>query len=251
MQRWIVLPDIHVPVEDRASMRAVEAYMADHTWDGWIQLGDLIDFNEISRFEDGNRRLNKTGAIVRSYNAAGELLDRHAKILRKRNPGARMVLLEGNHEYRVTDYLAKNPEGAGMLEVPQALRLKERGVEWVPYWSKGTLFRLGKAYFAHGRYTGGNHAKKHLDTYGVNLTYGHLHSVQTYSKRTWGKNETKEATCIGTLCRYDQAYLKGNPTDWQQALAVFHVFPDGFYQRFIVRIFKNRFVSPEGKVYEG
>lgn len=250
-ERWLVLPDIHLPREDKPAMRAVEAYMADHTWSGWIQLGDLIDFNEISRWEDGNNRTKRDGAITRAYKQTGEFLDRHATILRSRNKSARMVWIEGNHEFRIVDYLNEKPEASGMLEIEKAINLKARGIEWVPYWSKGRLFRLGKAYFAHGRYTGGNYAKKHLDAYGVNLTFGHLHSIQAYSKRTWGKNETREAACIGTLCRYDQDYLRGNPTDWQTGFCVVHVLPNGFFQRFQVRIFGGTFVSPEGVIYNG
>jgi predicted phosphodiesterase len=245
-QRWIILPDTHLPYEDKAAYRAIEKYMGDHRWDGWVQLGDLIDFNEISRFEEDNNRLDKVGAIGRSYAAAEAFLDRHRSIIGRK---ARMVYIEGNHEQRVTDYIDKHPVCAGLLEVQNALRLKQRGIEWVPYWSKGAMFKLGKANFIHGRYTSANHAKKHLDDYGVNLFYGHLHTMQTYSKRTLAKNETKEAACLGCLCRYDQAYLRGGPTDWQLGFAVFYVWPDGFFQHFVIRIFKSRFISPEGKQY--
>lgn len=247
-QRWIVLPDTHLPYEDRATLRALESYMADHKWDGWIHLGDLIDFNELSRFEAGNNRLDKVGAIQRSYAATAAFLDRHRKLV---GPSARMVYIEGNHEDRITQYLEKNPEGVGMLEVPRALRLKERRIEWVPFWSTGQLFRLGNAYFCHGRATGKNHTGKMLDRYGVCLYMGHLHDIQVTSKARWGDHKTLEAATLGCLCRYDQTYLKGNPTNWMQAFGVFHVFPDGYYQHYTVRIFKSRFVSPEGKVYGG
>ena len=247
-ERWIVLPDTHLPYEDKATLRAVEAYMGDHQWAGWIHLGDLIDFNELSRFEVGNNRLDKVGAIQKSYDATRSFLDRHRSIIGRK---ARMVYIEGNHEDRITQYLEKNPEGVGMLEVPQALNLKARNIQWVPFWSRGDLFRLGNAYFCHGRATGTNHTRKMLDKYGVCLYYGHLHDIQLTSKATWGNNKTLEAGSLGCLCRYDQTYLKGNPTNWQQAFGVFHVWPDGYYQHYTVRIFKSRFISPEGKEYRG
>lgn len=250
-ERWIILPDVHLPREDKAALAAVEAYMADHRWDGWVQLGDLIDFDELSRWQDGNRRLDKTGAIEKSYSATRAFLDRHAAILRRKNPSCKMVLIEGNHEDRINKYLEKHPEGVGMLEVPVALGLKARTIQWVPFWTKGKMFKLGKCYIAHGRYTGGNHAKKHVEAYGVNTLYGHLHSIQSYSKRTLGNSETKEAACIGCLCRYDMDYLRGGPTDWQQGFCVVHVLPNGFFHRFQVRIFNGRFISPEGKEYGG
>lgn len=244
-----MLPDIQLPFVDKTAMAAVEKYMADHRWDGWLQLGDLIDFNELSRWEVGNNRMDKTGAIRKSYESAASLLDRHAGIIRKRNRAARMVIIEGNHEDRITQYLEKNPEGEGLLEVPNALEFKRRRIEWVPYWSKGALFKLGKAYFIHGRYTSKHHAEKHLEQYGVNVFYGHLHTMQTHSKRTLGKDNTKEAACLGCLCRHDLAYMRGGPSDWQLGFAVFHFWPDGFFQHYVVRIFRDRFISPEGKVY--
>ena len=242
----MVLPDVHLPFEDKATMRAVESYIADHKWDGWLQLGDLIDFNELSRFEAGNNRLDKTGSILKSYAATEAFLDRHRAIIGKK---ARMVVIEGNHEDRITQYLEKNPEGVGMLEVPKALEFKRRKIEWVPFWSHGDLFRLGNAYFCHGRATGKNHTAKMLDKYMVCLYMGHLHDVQVTSKAIWGENKTLEAATLGCLCRYDQTYLRGNPTNWMQGFGVFHIWPSGFYQHYTVRIFNHSFVSPEGKAY--
>lgn len=250
-ERWLVLPDMQVPYEDRQTLRAVEAYMADHRWDGCINLGDFIDFREISHWEQGNNREKKARAITRSYAAANTILDRHIELVRGKNRDARFVLIEGNHEARIEAYLDRCPEAEGMVEVPVGLELARKRVEWVPYWTKGSLFRLGNAYFCHGRSTTKHHATAMLDKYGVCLYYGHMHDVQMFSKPLLGHDKTIEAGSLGCLCRYDQRYLKGEPTNWQQAFAVFHIFPDGYYQRFIVRIFRHRFVSPEGKVYGG
>lgn len=251
IERWIVLPDLQIPYEDKRSVRAVEAYMADHTWDGWIQLGDFLDFHEISRYDSDNRRLNKVKAIQRSYDAGNAVLDRHQKIIRKKNPEATMVLIEGNHDYRIEPYIDKHPETEGMVEVPLGLRLADRGIKWVPFWSKGRTYRVGNAYFGHGRYHNDYHAAKHARYYGVCFYYGHVHDVQTYSLVQAGPDKTIEAASLGCLCRYDQKYIQGSPTRWQQAFGVFYFFPNGYYQRFIVRVFNHRFVSPEGKVYAG
>ena len=247
-ERWIVLPDVHLPFEDKATMRAVESYISDHKWDGWLQLGDLIDFNELSRFEASNNRLDKVGAIQKSYAATASFLDRHRALIGLK---ARMVYIEGNHEDRITQYLEKNPEGVGMLEVPEALQLARRHIEWVPFWSTGKLFRLGNAYFCHGRATGANHARKMLDKYGVCLYGGHMHSVEFASKERWGDDKTLEYGSLGCLCRYDQKYLRGNPTAWQQSFSVLYLQPNGYYNIYPVRIFRSRFVSPEGKEYDG
>lgn len=248
--KWIVLPDLQIPFVDRRALAAVEAYMADTRFDGWLQLGDLVDFMEISSHEEKNLRMDKVGAIQKSYDAAGEFLDRHAAILRANNRKARMVVLEGNHDFRVEKFLEKNPQCIGMLEVPIALEFKRRRIEWVPFWSKGTIFRLGKAQFIHGRYTVKYHASKHLDMYGDNIFYGHMHSIQVHAKKNIGKDKTVEAACLGCLCRHDLHYMHGGPSDWQLSFSVFHIWPDGYFQRDTTRIFKSRFLA-DGKVYQG
>lgn len=248
--RWIVLPDMQVPYEDKRTLAVVEAYMADHKWDGYLNLGDFLDFNEISTHTEGKR-----GAVVervsKTFAAGNEILDRHQAIIRKGNPAAQMVVLEGNHDYRATSYTEKHHELGDLLDVPKGLRLAERKIEWVPAWSKGKLFRLGNAYFTHGLITSKYHAAVMAQRYGVCIYYGHTHDVMEFPVVLRGNNKTIVGKSLGCLCRYDQSYLKGAPTNWQQAFAVFHVMPDGFYTEHTVRIFKHRFVSPEGKLYQG
>ena len=250
MQKWIVLPDMQVPYEDPVTLRAVEAYMADNRWDGCLNLGDFLDFAELSRFDEDSpgRKVDRTAT---TFERGREILERQLSILRKRNKKCRYVLLEGNHEFRVEDYMDKHPELKGMLEVSKGLGLKDLGVEWVRSWSRGDVFRLGNAFFVHGKYTNKYHAAKMVDTYGVCIYYGHTHDVQEFPKVLRGNDKTIVGKSLGCLCRYDQVYLKGSPTNWQQAFAVFHVFPDGFYTEQTVRIFKHRFVSPDGRVYQG
>lgn len=249
MKRAIVLPDIHVPYHDKRTLAAVEAYMADYRWNYWIQLGDFMDFDQISHWNKGlpGNVVNKT--VAKDYREANAVLDRQQAILHRRNPEVKMSLLSGNHEGRVTKYLAEHPELKGTIEVPISLRLKERGIRWIDFWDKGEVLKIGNAHFIHGVYTGNNHAKRHVENFGVNVYYGHTHDVMSWPKVLRGNDKTIEAHSLGCLSRYDLPYLNGRPTNWQQCFGVFHFFDDGFYNMYAVRIFKHRFVSPEGRVY--
>lgn len=239
-----------MPYEDKITLRAVEAYMATRRWDGLINLGDFLDFQEISRYNDGRPGAIK-GRVGKSFDAGRRVLDRQLSILRAKNRDARYVLLEGNHDYRATTWAEKHPEMADLLDVPNGLGLRERRVEWIPAWSKGKLFRLGNAYFTHGLSTTKYHASVMAARYGVCIYYGHTHDVQEFPLVLHGADKTIVGKSLGCLCRYDQQYLQGAPTNWQQAFAVFNVMPDGFYTEHTVRIFKHRFVSPEGELYDG
>jgi len=124
---------VHLPFEDRKTMKAVEAYMADEAWDVYINLGDLMDFNCIARFNDGLPRRKMGQTLRKDYDYANEFLDRHLAAVRKKNGECRVVFLEGNHDERIERYADKYPEVEGVIEVEPALRLRDRGVEWVRY----------------------------------------------------------------------------------------------------------------------
>lgn len=225
--------------------------MADHKWDEWIQLGDFMDFDCISKFNEEAFRNVENKRLADDYNEANDILDRHQTIIRANNPKAKFTLLEGNHEYRTERLIDKYPVLEGLVEVEHWLNLKKRKIEYVRCYKKGDIYKLGNANFHHGLYTNKYHSAKMVDNFGVNIYYGHTHDVQSSPKIIRGKNKTLEGMSLGCLCKYDQSYIKNNPTNWSQAFGVMHVLPNGFYNLFVVKIFNHAFVSPEGKFYDG
>lgn len=248
IERWVILPDMQVPYEDKRSLAAVESYMAAHRWDGYLNLGDFLDFNELSSYVEGKPGAVKEN-VADTFEAGRTILLRHAKILRSRNVDARMVLIQGNHDYRAVSYAEKHPELREHLDVRKNLQLDPMDVEWVPSWEKGKLFRLGNAYFTHGLLTGKYAASKMVDHFGVCIYFGHDHGVSFHAKVRHGDDKTLEGGSLGCLCRYDQKYLKGAPTNWQQAVTTFFLLPNGNYNLYVSRIFNHRFVGPDGILY--
>jgi len=242
----LVLPDLHLPVEDRESLSAVERYMGDHEWSEVIQIGDFLDMDSISSHNKEKLRVTEGQRIQKDFDYANDVLDRWARIL-----GDTKITIEGNHDYRVERLIDASPVLEGLVEIPKALRFAERGISWVPYWSKGAIYKVGKANFIHGRYTNKYHAAKHVAEYGGNVFYGHVHDCQMHSIEHLGDNETRVGQSLGCLCRYDLKWLRGAPNKWQQAFGVFRFLDDGFFSYSVVRIFDHRFVSPEGRVYQG
>lgn len=241
---------MQVPYHDARSLKAVETYMGAYRWDGYLNLGDFLDFNELSHYVKGRPGAVKED-VAQTFEAGRAILTRHARILRTKNINARMVLLQGNHDYRAVSYAEENPGLREHLDVRQNLGLDELDVEWIPSWEKGKLFKLGNAYFLHGNYINKYHAAKMVDQYGVCTYYGHTHDVMFFPKMTRGNGLTLEAGSLGCLCRYDQAYMKGKPHNWQQAVTTMFVQPNGYYNLYVSRIFNHRFVGPDGVLYEG
>lgn len=247
--RVIVIPDLQVPAHDKKSLAAVEKLMADFSWDYYINLGDFLDFNEISFHNHGKPMLVEGQRILKSFDAGNEILDRHQKIVKSKNRKAKFVLLNGNHDYRIERYVEMFPQTEGLLDYDKNLRLKQRKIEWVRCYPDGTDFVLGKAHFHHGLYTNDVHSKKHVNAWGTNIFYGHLHDVQNYSMTKRGENSTIVGQSLGCLCEYEQSYIKGNPSRWQQAVTIFEFFPNGNFTYNVIRIFNHQFIFA-GKLYK-
>lgn len=246
----LVIPDIHyrrnAGGEDRKTLAAVKRYASDHRWDEVIFLGDVMDHNSISSHNKNNLRAVRGETLLRDYSHANLDLDEWEQATR----GAKHVMIEGNHDYRPEALIDAQPQLAGLVETRIGLKLTERGWRWVPFWSKGKTYRIGKATFLHGLYTNDHHAKKHVEAYGQSVFYGHLHDIQGYSKVLQGDDSTLVGQSMGCLCSYRQHYMRGRPHRWQQAFGVFRFRPNGNYNYFVVQIFNHRFTSPDGILYK-
>lgn len=251
IRRVIVIPDTQLPFEDKRAIDAVEQYMADHTWSEWIHIGDLMDFNYISKWTVNNLKVITGTTFTDDYAYANEFLDRQQKIIRKNNPDAKFTLIEGNHDYRPEKVIEKDPRYEGLIEVEKNLKLRSRGIKYIRFWSKGESYKTGNALFIHGRFTNQYHANKTAMRYGTNVFYGHTHDIQLHSLVHLSGGKAIVGQSLGCLCRYDMPFMQGTPSNWQQGFGVFHFFPNGDFNYYVPRIFNGRFISPEGKIYEG
>lgn len=250
IKKWIVLSDMQIPYQDDHALAAVEQYMAAHRWDGYIQIGDFLDFDSISSFNFGKPRALRDRYLSTDFEVANKILDRHQRIVRKRNTKAKFVLLEGNHEERVERYLDQNPQFEGLLDIQKLLHLNERGFKWVRSWSKGETYKVGKATFIHGNYTNTYHPAKMATKYGDNIFYGHTHDMMCHAVANHlNPDKVHVGQSIGCLCIRDLSYMKGQPSNWQQGFMVLFVKPDGTFTYYTPRIFGGAFIGPDGVEY--
>lgn len=253
MKRAIIIPDIHAPFHDKKSLRAVEYFMADKTqkWDYYVNLGDLMDFDQLSSFNKEKLRKLEGRNLFKDYEIANEILDRHQDILLKKNPDTEFALLEGNHEERIERLLDKEPNFQGIMEVEIRLRLKERNIRWIRCWTQRELYRIGKLYFTHGDYLSKYHAHKMVEAYGINIAYGHTHDIQNHTKTF--KRDNKSQTIMGQSCGYladpnKLDYIKNRPTNWTQAVAVAEFQDNGNFNLVVISIINHQF-SYNGTLY--
>lgn len=93
------------------------------------------------------------------------------------NLGAsRKVYLEGNHEQRLSRYLARRaPAVYRSMSLPDILGLKERGWEWVPY---RTSIKIGKLHLTHDTGSAGMNAHRaSAKAFMGSCVIGHTHRM--------------------------------------------------------------------------
>lgn len=246
-QKWLVIPDIQFPYQDKKTMEAVLAYAKDNHWDGCLQLGDFMDWDFISRWTVDNARRIEGQRFLKEYEGANKFLDTLQAAVRHKNPKAEIVILQGNHDYRVEVVMDKTPMYEGMLEMETNLHFKERKITYWKYWEHRKPYRIGKALFIHGAYTNDAHSKKTALNFNKNVFYGHTHDRQLYTKTTMG--QSIQAESLGTVSKYDLAYMGKKPSNWMQCVATFHFRENGEFNHYVSNIINHKFVAPDGKEY--
>lgn len=255
IERWLVYGDLQIPYQDSTTWAVLNQYVADHRWDGIINLGDYIDYEGISRWVADAPRKYMHSRIKLSLEVARSLLERQVDLVRygkNGNPNCKYIYIEGNHENRIEQFLDTFPQFEGMLEVEKTLDLFNLGIQWVPFWTDPRkVFRKGKASFIHGNYINQYHAAKHVRQYGTNVFYGHTHTVQEHSLLLGGNTTAITGKSLGCLCDPSKMeYIRGKPTDWVQAFSTFFFLPNGNFTEYTTKIFNHTFVSPDGKLYQ-
>lgn len=244
-ESYIAIPDTHIPYHDKRSVDAVFKYIeATRPHVGIVHLGDLVSLDQISSHNKENLIAKTATSVMKDYAAMRNFFDQLADAAGTDN----IYYIEGNHEIRAHRFVEQHPQLRGMIEVENNIPTY---VKYIPYSTKGKVLTLGKLAFGHGLYVNEHHAKRHAIAYCRNFVYGHTHDVQTYSLERHGHDDTIMATSLGCLCRYDQSYMKGRPSKWQQAFGHVHIQKNGNFNLYIPRIFNHRFVGPDGKEYAG
>lgn len=244
----VVQPDTHVPDHDETALAAFLEFCRDYKPHGYINLGDFVEMDSLSRWDPKTSKPRRLAPEIRK---AREVLKQIDNALGPQCVYRRFLM--GNHEDWLEQYLiARVPEFFDDLDtlgveltVPSLLGLRELGFRVVPF---NEILNLGHLHFIHGYYTNKYHAHKHLEVFGVNLMYGHLHDVQSYSGVS--VNGIYESLSVGCLRTLHAPFLRGRPNNWIHAFGVVEFRVDGTYTRYVPIIIDGKF-SFNGVVYDG
>jgi predicted phosphodiesterase len=226
MKRIVVLSDIQHPYEDRRLVRSVIKFIGEYQPDEVVQIGDLMDFPQPSRWSK-DTAAEFQGSVFEDSKYA---IDRFLKPLRAVYDGP-VGVLEGNHDERPRVYLARYAPALAesrAFHMDTLLRFDEFGVQWLP-----DFYDIAPGWVAtHGHKGGiritqdaGKTALNAAVRFGKSVVMGHTHRMALVPK-TFGYNADQETLYgfeVGNMMNMGLAqYLKGSTANWQQGFGVIH-----------------------------
>lgn len=222
---YLIIPDLHYPFQDKRYIRLVtrvlERLAKSPGFEGMAQLGDAIDWFQLSTFDKDPNRLNDAFDDLCEY--AGQL-DEWEDLLPR---GSEFRQLCGNHEDRMRRYIwQKAPHIRKMIRsLPDMLRFDERNRRhakwrWFDY-GNWRACKLGDVTLHHGFYFSMHTAHQILTKYHCKLVTGHTHRFDYRS------NGDIWACTLGHGSNEDDTAHTPTKTGWHQAMGVIHIDKQG------------------------
>jgi hypothetical protein len=276
LRRALIVPDLHfgfrknvrtgalTPFHDRRALDVLLQAAALGEWDDVVLLGDVMDFAELS--DKFLRSPEFYWTVQPAVIEAAWWLGKLAQAGR----GARMRMIQGNHELRAetaivthliaaydlrpADEMALPPA----LSAPRLLGLEKLGIEWVGGYPDAAVWLTDDLRCVHGdvaRANPGDTAKAVVQKSPVSVVMGHIHRIEMATRseyRRGGKMGTITTMCPGCLCRVDgevPGHQRGQ--HWQQGFGTVVYEETGDLMTMYATPLRDGRAVWEGQVLEG
>lgn len=220
----IVLPDTHIPFEDKPIVEAWLRFIKAEKPNGIDIIGDVLDCYTLSTFDKNPRRKVSFG---REVELAKSLLQ---DIRSAAGPTCDIRFSEGNHEYRLERVLwgpAKELAEVRGLCMPELLGLDDMNIYWhgtnEPYKIRDLWYTHGDIVRKHAGMTGNAMSDKIEGS----VMIGHTHRMGFSPTTAW--TNLRCGYEAGHLCNYRELDWVKSPPNWQQGWCVVHFLPEGHH----------------------
>lgn len=235
------LDPFHDPAALAVATQILAAVASDTRVDVVVNLGDFLDLPAFSKYDQHPNWQQTTQAAV---DAGHDFL----AVQRATVPNAEIVVLEGNHDKRISDTVLRfNAAGFGLkrahvpddwpsFTTPFLLRTDDLDVEWLDgyparkYWFNDWIKCVHGSIVRSSASTASAYARGER----TSTIFGHIHRIEVHHTTQQDRNGPVRnfAATPGCLCRVDGAVpgvkgavdLSGRPLvnyeDWQQGLIV-------------------------------
>lgn len=225
----VILSDIQAPYEDRKALKAVTEFISDYQPDELVQIGDLADYPQPSRWSKGSAE-EFQGSV---FEDSRYIREKVLKPIREVYDGP-FGILEGNHDERPRKYLAQYApalaeartfhfenmldfDGFGINKLPNFY-------EFHPDWVMTHGHLGGIKLTQEAGKTALNAATQKFDK---SVIMGHTHRLGVVQKSVGYDQVIHKVFTgveVGNLMDMRLAgYLKGATANWQQGFVVLHI----------------------------
>lgn len=235
------LDPFHDPRAIDVALQILAAVASDSRVDEIVNLGDFLDLPAHSKYDQHPTWQSTTQAAID---------EGHKFLARQRatSPRSNIVVIEGNHDKRITDkVLAFNAASAGLrraevpdewpqLSAPFLLRTDDLRVTWLDGYPARKYWLTDRIKCVHGSIvrSSGSTASAYARSDRTSTIFGHIHRIEVHHTTQQDRSGPVRlfAATPGCLCRVDGAVpsvkgamdLSGRPLrnyeDWQQGMLV-------------------------------
>jgi len=269
LKRAVILPDPQIgfrrledgtllPMHDHRAMAAALRLVALVRPNLVINIGDLVDLAEMSRHKQ-EPSFQRT--VQPTLDAAHNFL---AIQRATAPPGCEIVVLEGNHDKRMLDYILENaaaafgirpanrPDHWPTLSIPFLLHFNDLQIQYVEGYPNGTYWVNNELKVIHGKKAkSGSTVASVAKEEHTSTIQGHIHRVEEHWVTVQTRRGPKEimASSPGCLTRIDggivpsfsssydaKGHAVGTPENWQHGAGVVLYDSDEWFDYQSVRI---------------
>jgi hypothetical protein len=248
----LIAPDAHIPFHDEAAMSCFLAVGRKLRPQRTVILGDFINGTPFSRHAPRSlRETAKRDFKAFEIDPANAILDQIERFTR-----GEIAYCFGNHESWVERAAAQSADGMGsvfgLIDPAHLLAGHRKRVKVIRYGRDVSLpeyhYEITPNWWAFHEIGHGQHAAatvlRHLPT--VSSSFGHVHRVQSVTKRLHDDRLVTAATC-GCLAQTRPEYMGGKPSGWAHAFEIGYVSNDlTSHTRYTVTIENGRCILPDG-----
>jgi Predicted phosphohydrolases len=244
-RKLLAFGDVHFPQQDDKALEVFKRVVQDTKPDLVVCLGDVLDCKAFSTHAPDGESDTPYHQELAQANALFDFIQKYS---------GKLVMIEGNHEYRVIRYAARERAGQAALSLLSPRKNLAKGRKnftYVPYdGSEGmnAHYAISPNLVAvHGWSFAQDATRQHLKlSQGKSVIHGHTHrSDHVMFRKVWERGKV-EAVSAGCLCTLLPKYQVGSPNTWT------HGFVQGFigsktHTLYFVPIVDGTCVMPSGK----
>lgn len=233
MKRALIIPDCHIPFEDKRAYELMIEAGKHINPDEIVILGDYADFFDVT----AHPKDPDTGAkLIDEIDAVQDRL----RQLRNLFPNAEIFYIEGNHEYRLARYVRdKCAEFFGLVSWDRLLNLSAYNIKHINYGSGQRHSVLGSKLIArHEPISGGIHcAYGTVSKAQASVIFGHTHRLQESQIVSINGENFRGISCgwLGDQGNPVMGYVK-NHHQWSLGFSVCTVLPCGTWLNQLIHI---------------